>query len=157
VLHVLEANAMPKTQVAPPRKAEHRRSRISGTRKDEFIRCVVQDIPDLDRELAEQVAQHLSGVIEMIHTDSAIIEHYKKPAFNPNAFSAMKFYRTSGEAALRGKLNEICESRHLQEFAKAQQISLPRNLRSRNADPSALRDAIVKGVAKRHEDWQAAS
>ena len=99
----------------------------------------------------------LCSRVDAITSSRAIIERYRKPQFDPNAFSAMKVYRASGERGLRERLNEIDESRHLQELAKAQQISLPRELRGKAADASALRDAIVKGVKTRHEDWQAAS
>ena len=97
------------------------------------------------------------SLVDAITASRATIERYKTPPFDPNGFSAMKVYRTSGEKGLRDRLNAIGERGHLQELAKAQQISLPRDLRGKWADASALRDAIVKGVKRRHEDWQAAS
>ena len=150
---------MMKTRVASSGKMERNHSQISGIRKDEFLQRVVREIPNLDEELATQVARHLSGLIEVIKTSRAIIEQYRNRTspFDPNAFSVMKLYRTLGVAALRGRLDEILESGHLQALAKAQQIGLPSKLRGKNADSLALREAIVKGVAKRHEDWLAAS
>jgi len=139
------------------RKTEPPRSQVSGAEKDEFILRAVREVPELGEEVAQRIAQHLCSRVEAITSSRAIIERYRKPQFNPNAFSAMKIYRASGERGLRDRLNEIDESRQLQELAKAQQISLPRELRGKAADASALRDAIVKGVKSRHEDWQAAS
>lgn len=148
---------MSSRQAAPAKPAKSRRSQISGRGKDAFIRDVLQSVPDLEGELAVQVAQHLSGAIEVIMADRTLIERYRQPQFDPNAFSLMKVYRISGERGLREKLCEIEDSRHLQALANAQQISLPRHLRSPGADASALKEAIVKGVISRHEDWQAAS
>jgi DNA-binding transcriptional regulator YbjK len=141
----------------PSRTQEQPRSQISGRRKDEFIRRVLQEVPDLDEETAAEVARHLGAAIATVKTDRTLIERYQKPAFDPNAFSLMKVYRTSGERGLRERLRGIEESRHLQALAKAQQISLPRSLRGGGADASVLQEAIVKGVVSRHEDWLAAS
>ena len=69
----------------------------------------------------------------------------------------MKVFRTSGEHGLRERLREIEESSHLQALAKAQQISLPIRLRADGADAAGLKEAIVRGVISRYEDWQAAS
>ena len=82
---------------------------------------VVREIPNLDEELATQVARHLSGLIEVIKTSRAIIEQYRNRTspFDPNAFSVMKLYRTLGVAALRGRLDEILESGHLQALAES--------------------------------------
>jgi hypothetical protein len=148
---------MPDRRDAPAKPAKSSRSQISGRGKDAFIRDVLQSIPDLDEELATQVAQQLSGAIDVIMADRALLERYRKPPFDPNAFSLMKVYRAAGERGLRERLREIRESRHLQALAKAQQISLPRDLRGDGADTSGLKEAIVKGVISRHEDWQAAS
>jgi hypothetical protein len=148
---------MPDRRAVSAKPAKSSRSQISGRGKDAFIRDVLQSIPDLDEELAAQVAQHLSGAIDVIMADRNLLERYRRPPFDPNAFSLMKVYRTAGERGLRERLREIRESRHLQALAKAQQISLPRDLRGDSADASGLKEAIVKGVISRHEDWQAAS
>jgi hypothetical protein len=141
-------------------------SQVSGARKDQFIRGVLQEVPDLDGELANRVAEHLSGAIDLIKADRSLIEHHLQPrieaqpaakAFDPHAFSLMKVYRTSGERGLREKLRDIDESSHLQSLAHAQKISLPIRLRAEGADAAGLKDAIVRGVISRHEDWQAAS
>ncbi len=144
-------------RAVPSRPQEQPRSQISGRRKDEFIRRLLQEVPDLDEETAAELARHLGAAIATIRTDRTLIERYQKPAFDPNAFSLMKVYRTSGERGLRERLRGIEESRHLQALAKAQQISLPRGLRGGSADASVLKEAIVKGVLSRHEDWLAAS
>jgi hypothetical protein len=146
---------MPSRRPSSPAKSS--RGQISGQRKDAFIRGVIEEVRDLDEELASQVAQHLCSAIDVIMADRTLIERHKKTQFDPNAFSLMKVYRTSGERGLRERLRQIAESRDLQALAKAQQISLPRSLRSATADSSGLKEAIVKGVISRHEDWQAAS
>jgi hypothetical protein len=149
---------MPSRQAASSsRPSKTGRSQISGKGKDAFIRDVLHRVPDLDADLASQVAQHLCGAIDTIMADRTLIERYRQPQFDPNAFSLMKVYRTSGERGLRERLRGIDESRHLQALAKAQQIGLPRDLRGEGADASGLKDAIVRGVISRHDDWQAAS
>jgi hypothetical protein len=148
---------MPSRQAAPAKPAKPQRSQISGRGKEAFIRDVLQSVPDLDEDLAAQVAQQLCGAIDTIMADRTLIERYRQPQFDPNAFSLMKVYRTSGERGLRDRLREIEESRHLQALARAQQISLPQSLRDPGADASRLKEAIVKGVISRHEDWKAAS
>jgi hypothetical protein len=145
---------------ASPRAAEPGRpqiSQISGARKDEFIRGVLQDVPNLDEEVAVQVAEHLCGAIDAVRADRSLIEQHLKPRFDPHAFSLMKVYRTSGESGLKEKLRDIKESSHLQALAKAQQVSLPVRLRADGADAAGLKEAIVRGVISRYEDWQAAS
>lgn len=148
---------MPSRESAPSRQEAPSRSQMSGPRKDEFIRGVLQDVQDLDEELADQIAGHLCDAIATVVADRTVIARYAKPQFDPNAFSLMKVYRTSGERGLRERLRAIEESRHLQALAKAQQISLPKRLRRGSVDASGLKEAIVKGVISRHNDWQAAS
>lgn len=139
------------------RKSEPQASQIAGAEKDQFLRRAIGEMPDVGEEAAARIAEHLCGLVDAVTASRATIERYKAPAFDPNAFSAMKVYRTSGEKGLRERLNAIGERGHLQQLAKAQQISLPRALRGKAADAAALREAIVKGVKARHEDWQAAS
>jgi hypothetical protein len=148
---------MSSRQAAPAKPAKSSRAQISGRGKDAFIRDVLQSVPDLDAELVAQVAQHLCGAIDTIMAERTLVERYRQPQFDPNAVSLMKVYRMSGERGLRERLREIQESRHLQALAKAQQISLPRDLRGESADASGLKEAIVRGVISRHDDWQAAS
>ena len=148
---------MSSRQPAPTKRARSNRAQISGQGKDAFIRDVLQGVPDLDPELAAEIAQHLCGAIDTIMADKALIERYRQPQFDPNAFSLMKVYRMSGERGLRERLREIDETRHLQALARAQQISLPQNLREPGADAAGLKEAIIRGVISRHEDWQAAS
>ncbi|HEX6000651.1 MAG TPA: hypothetical protein VFZ16_14835 [Hyphomicrobiaceae bacterium] len=148
---------MPDKRAAPYKAAEPSRSQVSGPRKDEFIRRLLQEVSDLDEELATQVARHLSSAIDVIKTDRTVLDRYRKPQFDPNAFSLMKVYRTSGERGLAERLRDIKESEHLQALARAQQISLPKRLRGDKADAAALKEAIVQGIIARHADWQAAS
>jgi hypothetical protein len=150
----------------PSNAAEPAISQVTGTRKDRFIRGVLQDVPDLDADLAEQVAGHLCGAIDLIKADRSLIERHLGPkpeslpksrAFDPHAFSLMKVYRAFGERGLREKLRGIEASSHLQALANAQKISLPVRLRAEGADAAGLKEAIVRGVISRYEDWQAAS
>jgi hypothetical protein len=154
---------MSNKRAASSRATETTRAQLDGARKDEFIRGILQDLPDLNDELASQVAEHLCSAIDVIRADRSLVEYHLKPkpmkpkAFDPNGFSLLKVYRTSGERGLREKLREVEESSHLQALAKAQHISVPSRLRADGADAAALKEAIVKGVIGRHEDWQAAS
>jgi len=139
------------------RRSRPRRLQVSGARKDELIRRAVAESAELDEEVVAQIADHLSALIEVIQSKPETIERYRTPRFDPHSFSALKIYRSSKEAGLRRKLEEIGDSRHLQDLAKAQQIGLVRRLRGEAADPHELREAIVQGVRKRFEDWEAAS
>lgn len=151
---------------ATPKAAEQAVSQITGVRKDQFIRRVLQGVPNLDAELADRVAEALGGAIDLIKADRSLIERHLRPRhespsrskpFDPYAFSLMKVFRTAGERGLREKLRDIAESSHLQALANAQKISLPVRLRADGADVAGLKEAIVSGVIRRHEDWQAAS
>jgi hypothetical protein len=157
---------MSNKRLTPPKAAEQAVSQISGARKDQFIRRVLQGVPDLDAELADRIAETLGGAIDLIKADRSLIERHLKPRqeslprskpFDPYAFSLMKVFRTAGERGLREKLRDIGESSHLQALANAQKISLPVRLRADGADVAGLKEAIVSGVIRRHEDWQAAS
>jgi hypothetical protein len=149
---------MPDKPATSLKAAKQDRSQISGRRKAEFIRGVLQQrVPDLDDEVAAQITQHLSEAIASLKAERTLIERYRKPEFDPYAFSLMKVYRTKGESGLRERLRGIEESGHLQALAKAQQISLPHSLRNLGADAVGLKEAIVRGVISRYEDWQAAS
>jgi hypothetical protein len=157
---------MSNRRTPPSKAAEPAISQVTGARKDQFIRGVLEDVPDLDEALASQVAEHLCGAIDLIKADRSLIERHlgPKPAsppkprtFDPHAFSLMKVYRAAGERGLREKLRGIVESGHLQALANAQKISLPIRLRADGADAAGLKEAIVRGVISRYEDWQAAS
>jgi hypothetical protein len=89
------------------RKSEPQAVQIVGAEKDRFIRGAVGEIPDLSEEALARIAQHLCGLVDAVTASRATIERYKAPPFDPNAFSAMKVYRTSGEKGLRQKLIEI--------------------------------------------------
>jgi hypothetical protein len=152
----------------PPSKAAEPPtiSQVTGARKDQFIRGVLQDVPDFDPDLASEVAEHLCGAIDLIKADRSLIERHLGPkpesppkprAFDPHAFSLMKVYRASGERGLREKLRAIEATSHLQALANAQKIGLPIRLRAEGADAAGLKEAIVRGVISRYEDWQAAS
>src|SRR5262245_34582507 len=113
--HALEArHAMPNQRATPPKSVRSSRSQISGRGKDAFIRDVRQSVPELDEDLAAEVAHRLCGAIDTLMADRSLIERYRQPQFDPNAFSLMKVYRISGERGLRERLREIDESRHLQ-------------------------------------------
>lgn len=135
----------------------NKQSQISGAGKDAFIERAVREVEGLEPELAVQIAEHLSEVIKTVKADRDIIERYKAPLFDPDAFSLIKIYRVSGEGGLKQKLAGIFESEHLVALAKAQQISLPRDLRGGGASPVDLRQAIIKGVKARIADREAAS
>jgi hypothetical protein len=157
---------MSNKRLAPAKAAEPVLSQVTGARKDQYIRGLLQELPDLDPKVARRIAEHFSGAIELIKASKARVERLTRPQqegqassrpFDPYAFSLMKVYRTSGERGLRDKLRGIEESSHLQALANAQKISLPVRLRADGADVAGLKEAIVRGVVSRFQDWQAAS
>ena len=151
----------------PAKAAEPvRPQQVSGAKKDQVLRGLVQEVPDVDEAMAAKIGDRLCGAINFVGADRSLIEHHTRPKaeippkpkpFDPYAFSLMKVFRIAGERGLREKLREIEESSHLQALANAQKISLPIRLRADGADATGLKEAIVSGVIRRHEDWQAAS
>jgi hypothetical protein len=153
-----------KKRTAPAKAAKRALSQVEGASKDQFIRGLLGEIPGLDEDVARRIADHFSGAVNLIRADPALVERYlasrpepRAKPFDPHAFSLMKVFRTSGERGLRERLREIEESSHLQALANAQKISLPIRLRTEGADVAGLKEAIVSGVKRRHEDWKAAS
>jgi hypothetical protein len=152
---------------APAKASEPGLSQVTGARKDQFLRGLVQGFPGLDEGLAAKFAEYLSRSLELVKAERSLVEHHLRPKptesqpkarpFDPYSFSLMKVYRVSGERGVREKLRGIEESSHLQALAIAQKISLPVRLRAEGADVAGLKDAIVRGVIGRFEDWQAAS
>ena len=55
------------------------------------------------------------------------------------------------------RLAEVSSPEHLRKMARAQQVALPADLRKAGADADAIREAIVKAVAKRIADRRAAA
>ncbi len=79
-------------------------------------------------------------------------------AFDPYAFSAEAMILRDEEDALRRELNEVGDRGNLQALAKAQKLSLPRELRtSDDATLAELRDAIIEAAKKRVANRQAAA
>ena len=129
-------------------KSQPQASQIAGAEKDQFLRRAVGEVPDLSEETAARIAEHLCGLVQAVTASRATIERYKTPPFDPNAFSVMKVYRTSGEKGLRERLNAIGERGQLQELAKAQQISLPRELRGKGYGTACVK-ALTKQQLER--------
>jgi hypothetical protein len=77
--------------------------------------------------------------------------------FDPYIFGLVPIYQRQGPDGLMAKLAEITHIDHLRRMAKAQQILLPAELRSGDADARALRAGIVAAVGKRIADRRAAA
>jgi len=78
--------------------------------------------------------------------------------FDPYAFSAEALILRNDEPTLRRELNEVADAGHLKQLAKAQKLSLPRELRTGDAASlGELRDAIIDAAKKRVANRQAAA
>jgi hypothetical protein len=130
---------------------------ISGTKRDLVLQHMLSTAaPDLDQAIVDILVDALAqGVFGLIADQSVIAEAESK--FDADSFSVLKLYRTGGPSLLRAKLEEIDNIENLRRVAIAQQISLPVALRSGPADAKSIRDAILKGAAKRLSDWESAS
>ena len=77
--------------------------------------------------------------------------------FDPYAIGLIPTYQREGAAGLLAKLGSVATIEHLRAIARAQQVSLPAELRGPDADISAVRDAIVAAVGRRIADRRAAA
>ena len=78
-------------------------------------------------------------------------------AFDAYAFGLVPTFQREGRAGLIGKLEAVGNVDHLRQMAKAQQIVLPKELRSGNVALDVVRGAIADAVAKRIADRKAAA
>lgn len=78
-------------------------------------------------------------------------------AFDAYAFGLVPVYQREGRDGLLARLSSVGESAHLRQMARAQQISLPQELRTGDVGADVLREAIVDAVAKRIADRRAAA
>ena len=78
-------------------------------------------------------------------------------AFDPYAFGLLPTYQREGASGLLAKLASITSMDNLRKMARAQQVSLPAELRSPDADIDAVRTAIVEAVGKRIANRRAAA
>lgn len=78
-------------------------------------------------------------------------------AFDAYAFGLVPVFQREGRDGLMARLAGVSESAHLRQMARAQQISLPQELRTGDVSADALREAIVDAVAKRIADRRAAA
>lgn len=79
------------------------------------------------------------------------------PAFDPYVFGLVPVYQRQGPDGLLARLGEIGHVENLRKMARAQQIVLPLELRSGEADVKAVRAGIVAAVGKRIADRRAAA
>lgn len=77
--------------------------------------------------------------------------------FDPYAIGLVPIFQREGADGLMKRLAEVASPDHLRKMARAQQVALPSELRKEGADAAAIRDAIVKAVAKRIADRRAAA
>ncbi|MEO1207597.1 MAG: hypothetical protein AAFV45_14820 [Pseudomonadota bacterium] len=78
-------------------------------------------------------------------------------SFDPYAFGLVPTMQREGEAGLLARLNEVARAEHLRAMAKAQQIVLPRELRTGDETAETLRGAIINAVSKRIADRRSAA
>lgn len=78
-------------------------------------------------------------------------------AFDAYAFGLVPVFQREGRDGLLAKLSGISDIAQLRQMARAQQISLPAELRSGDIEADRLRSAIADGVEKRIADRRAAA
>ncbi len=81
----------------------------------------------------------------------------ERAAFDSDAIGLLPTFQREGANGLMKRLAEITSADHLRKMARAQQVALPADLRKDGADADAIREAIVKAVAKRIADRRAAA
>lgn len=77
--------------------------------------------------------------------------------FDPYAIGLVPTFQREGADGLMTRLSEVTSPDHLRKMARAQQVALPSELRKDGANAGAIREAIVKAVAKRIADRRAAA
>lgn len=77
--------------------------------------------------------------------------------FDPYAFGLVPLYQKEGRESFLAKLATVATADQLRQMARAQQVSLPLELRSVDATLDALRTGIADAVAKRIADRKAAA
>lgn len=76
---------------------------------------------------------------------------------DPFAVKLVPVFQREGREGLLVQLAAISDVEHLRRIAKAQQIVLPQTLRSGDAAPDTVREAIADAVARRIADRRAAA
>lgn len=109
----------------------------------------------------ETVASPLPAQTDSPPPPEAIAEPETAPAatapFDPFCIGLVPTLQREGRAGLAAKLAGISSVGDLRAMAKAQQIVLPRDLRTGDAEPETIREAIVTAVARRVEDRRSAA
>lgn len=77
--------------------------------------------------------------------------------FDPYVFGLVPVFQREGRNGLSAKLADVSDVGQLRQMARAQQISLPAELRSGDIEADRLRLAIVDAVEKRITDRRAAA
>lgn len=85
------------------------------------------------------------------------VSQAESAAFDPYAVGLVPTFQREGRDGLLAKLAPIGDIAHLRQMARSQQISLPAELRTGDADATVLRGAIVDAVEKRIADRRAAA
>ena len=84
-------------------------------------------------------------------------ENGETAPFDPYAIGLVPTFQREGADGLMTRLAEITAPDQFRKMARAQQVALPSELRKEGADADAIREAIVKAVAKRIADRRAAA
>ena len=89
--------------------------------------------------------------------DGAQQQPASSTAFDPYCIGLLPTYQREGAEGLRAALNGISSLANLRKMARSQQVALPADLRSDDADPAQVREAMITAVAKRLADRRAAA
>ena len=76
---------------------------------------------------------------------------------DPYVIGLVPTFQREGAEGLRDRLAQISSLEHLRRIARSQQVALPSELKTDDADLDHVRDAMVAAVAKRVADRRAAA
>ncbi|MEO1420716.1 MAG: hypothetical protein AAFU66_07170 [Pseudomonadota bacterium] len=144
----------PVNQKSPPKKVpqrvENASTDVEGMQPTATLdNATATPSPQLDEAIAETASASTPLAEPQLETEPE--------DFDPYAFGLVPTMQREGEAGLVTRLNAIKRPENLRAMAKAQQIVLPRELRTGNETADTLRDAIVIAVSKRIVDRRSAA
>lgn len=158
--------------------------KISGPQMERFFRHYFAQEPGLESAAAESLTRRSLATFSSVNVRKEIVlggrgvmrrigarrQSDGEPApaaavapaggtggFDPYVFGLVPTFQREGREGLLARLGGIADVGQLRQMARAQQISLPAELRTGEAGADALRGAIADAVEKRIADRRAAA
>lgn len=154
--------------------------KISGPQLERFFRHYYAQEPGLDAQIAETLARRSVATFSSVQVRRDIVGELGRGAvvrrvvtrvpapaadspsvdggdFDPYFIGLVPTFQREGREGLIAKLSGVAGIDQLRQMARAQQISLPAELRSGDVEAGALRVAIADAVEKRIADRRAAA